>query len=119
MINLVFSTAAKHRLEVSMHDIVDPSATAGARKDRPLEQRIGFVGLGRMGAAMATNLVRAGCQVIGYVHRPDRMKQLGGSGPMGDPGDFGKIVAFLCSEQAKFISGVALNVDGAAVSGLL
>jgi len=80
MINLVFSTAAKHRLEVSMHDIVDPSATAGARKDRPLEQRIGFVGLGRMGAAMATNLVRAGCQVIGYVHRPDRMKQLAALG---------------------------------------
>jgi 3-oxoacyl-[acyl-carrier protein] reductase len=52
-------------------------------------------------------------------HATDRMKQLGGSGPMGDPGDFGKVVAFLCSEQAKFISGVALNVDGAAVTGLL
>lgn len=61
-------------------------------------------------------------------HATDRMKQLargaGGSplsspGPMGDPGDFGKVVAFLCSEPAKFISGVALNVDGAAVTGLL
>jgi len=52
-------------------------------------------------------------------HATDRMKQLGGSGPMGDPGDFGKVVAFLCSEPAKFVNGVALNVDGGAVSGLL
>lgn len=61
-------------------------------------------------------------------HATDRMKQLargaGGSpqsatGSMGDPGDFGKVVAFLCSEPAKFISGVALNVDGASVTGLL
>jgi 3-oxoacyl-[acyl-carrier protein] reductase len=52
-------------------------------------------------------------------HATDRMKQLGGSGPMGDPKDFGDVVAFLCSEQARFINGVALNVDGGAVSGLL
>jgi 3-oxoacyl-[acyl-carrier protein] reductase len=52
-------------------------------------------------------------------HATDRMKQLGGTGPMGDPADFGKVVAFLCSEPAKFISGVALNVDGASVTGLL
>jgi 3-oxoacyl-[acyl-carrier protein] reductase len=52
-------------------------------------------------------------------HATDRMKQLGGSGPMGDPADFGKAVAFLCSEPAKFVSGIAMGVDGAAVSGLL
>jgi 3-oxoacyl-[acyl-carrier protein] reductase len=54
------------------------------------------------------------------LHATDRMKQLGGgAGPMGDPADFGKTVAFLCSEPAKFISGVALNIDGASVLGLL
>ena len=52
-------------------------------------------------------------------HATDRMKQLGGSGPMGAPEDFGAIVAFLCSEQARFVNGVALNVDGGAVTGLL
>ena len=55
-------------------------------------------------------------------HATDRMKQLGGgiaAGPMGDPADFGKVVAFLCSEPAAYITGVALNVDGGAVSGLL
>jgi 3-oxoacyl-[acyl-carrier protein] reductase len=56
------------------------------------------------------------------LHETDRVKQLGGGtvrGPIGDPADFGKVVAFLCSEPAKFISGVAVNVDGAAVTGLL
>ena len=52
-------------------------------------------------------------------HATDRMKQLGGAGPMGDPGDFGRCVAFLCSEPAAFVSGIAFGVDGAAVAGLL
>ena len=55
------------------------------------------------------------------LHATDRMKALGGAGdqPMGSPEDFGKVVAFLCSEQAKFISGTALQVDGARTTGLL
>jgi 3-oxoacyl-[acyl-carrier protein] reductase len=53
-------------------------------------------------------------------HATDRMLQLGRSdGTMGDPAKFGQVVAFLCSEPASFISGVALGVDGAAVAGLL
>jgi len=38
--------------------------------------KIGFVGLGRMGTAMATNLAADGRQVIAYVRRPDRMREL-------------------------------------------
>ena len=56
------------------------------------------------------------------LHATDRMKALGGgagSGPVGDPDDFGKVVAFLCSEPAGFVSGTAVGVDGAAVAGLL
>jgi 3-oxoacyl-[acyl-carrier protein] reductase len=53
------------------------------------------------------------------LHATDRVRHLGLEGPMGDPGDFGRIVAFLCSSQAGFISGVALQVDGAATLGLL
>jgi 3-oxoacyl-[acyl-carrier protein] reductase len=52
-------------------------------------------------------------------HATDRMKALGGDGPMGDPEDFGRVVAFLCSESAGFISGTAVQVDGAATLGLL
>jgi 3-oxoacyl-[acyl-carrier protein] reductase len=55
------------------------------------------------------------------LHATDRMKQLGGlgSGVHGEPDDFGRVVAFLCSEPAKFVSGAALQVDGAATLGLL
>jgi len=51
-------------------------------------------------------------------HRTDRMVQLGGTGRMGDPGDFGRAVAFLCSEPAAFITGTTLVVDGGATLGL-
>ena len=37
---------------------------------------------------------------------------------LGDPADFGRIAAFLCSESAKYITGVSLPVDGGAVKGL-
>jgi 3-oxoacyl-[acyl-carrier protein] reductase len=53
-------------------------------------------------------------------HATDRMRELGGNpGAMGDPGDFGRIVAFLCSESAAFLSGTAVLVDGARTIGLL
>ncbi len=54
-------------------------------------------------------------------HATDRMKQLGASSdtPMGDPADFGRVVAFLCSEPAGYVSGAALQIDGAKTSGLL
>ena len=54
------------------------------------------------------------------IHDTDRVRQLGhGGGRMGDPADFGKVVAFLCSEPARFVSGIAMGVDGASVAGLL
>ena len=52
-------------------------------------------------------------------HATDRVKELGMTGRLGDPEDFGKVVTFLCSEPAGFVSGVALQVDGAATLGLL
>lgn len=44
-------------------------------------------------------------------------EQLGG-GAMDDPADFGTVVAFVCSEPARFGSGAALPVDGAATTAL-
>ncbi len=54
-------------------------------------------------------------------HATERARQGGllGNGPVGDPDDFGKVVCFLCSEPARFLSGAALQVDGAATTGLL
>ncbi len=63
------------------------------------------------------------------LHATDRLRQLYGDSvdavadaiparKVGDPGDFGRIAAFLCSEHAKFVTGVALPVDGGAYGGL-
>lgn len=38
---------------------------------------------------------------------------------LGDPGDFGAVVAFLCSRQARFITGESVLVDGGAYAGLV
>ena len=40
------------------------------------------------------------------------------AGMMGDPADFGRVVAFLCSQQAGFVNGAALVVDGGATLAL-
>jgi len=64
------------------------------------------------------------------IHATDRMTRLYGGAPdaaslgipagvVGDPDDFGHVVTFLCGEQAKFITGAQLQVDGGAYGGLL
>ncbi|MCU1346603.1 MAG: short-chain dehydrogenase/reductase [Acidimicrobiia bacterium] len=63
------------------------------------------------------------------LHATDRVKQLHSdlgeaaqgvpAGRLGDPSDFGAAVAFLCSQQANFITGTGLLVDGGAYAGLM
>jgi 3-oxoacyl-[acyl-carrier protein] reductase len=68
------------------------------------------------GSGVTVNSVQPG------LHRTPRVVQLYGDetpGPLGDPDDFGSVVAFLCSEQAKFVTGTAINVDGGDYAGLL
>lgn len=68
--------------------------------------------------------------VLPGLHATDRVQQLYGTnsgqagqgipaGVLGDPGDFGQSVAYLCSEQARYITGVALQIDGGAYAALL
>lgn len=63
------------------------------------------------------------------IHLTDRIKDISGNtlsaaafgipaGFIGDPGDFGEICAFFASEQAKYITGAHLNVDGGQYAGL-
>jgi 3-oxoacyl-[acyl-carrier protein] reductase len=40
------------------------------------------------------------------------------AGRAGDPRDFGRVAAFLCSEPANYVTGVALPVDGGSGRGL-
>ena len=57
------------------------------------------------------------------LHATDRVTQLYGAdvpgSTLGDPADFGAIVAFLCSQQAKFTTGVGLHVDGGTYQALI
>jgi 3-hydroxyisobutyrate dehydrogenase-like beta-hydroxyacid dehydrogenase len=46
----------------------------------PIQGRIGFVGLGRMGSAMAANLAAGGCSVTAYIRHPDRVEELAALG---------------------------------------
>lgn len=67
--------------------------------------------------------------VLPGFHRTDRLVHLGRdldavaagvpARAIGDPDDFGSVVAFLCSQQAGYVTGTALAVDGGAARGLL
>jgi 3-oxoacyl-[acyl-carrier protein] reductase len=63
-------------------------------------------------------------------HDTDRIRQIYGanidaarnsqpSGTIGDADDFGAIAAFMCSDQAKFMTGTHINVDGGSFAGLM
>jgi 3-hydroxyisobutyrate dehydrogenase-like beta-hydroxyacid dehydrogenase len=47
---------------------------------QPMQGRIGFVGLGRMGSVMAANLAAGGCRVTPYIRNPDRAAELAALG---------------------------------------
>lgn len=49
---------------------------------------------------------------------PSKMAENIPVGRLGTAEDFGAVVAFLCSDHAKFITGSSLAVDGGAYSGL-
>lgn len=57
------------------------------------------------------------------LHQTPRVEALYGDATVadmriGDADDFGSVVAFLCSDQAKFTTGVQLHVDGGSFLGL-
>jgi len=57
------------------------------------------------------------------LHRTNRVTALYGAAAdemtMGNADDFGAIVAFVCSQQAKFLTGAQIHVDGGTYQALL
>lgn len=64
------------------------------------------------------------------LHATDRVASLYGdaldgmgatvpAGVLGDAADFGAVVTFLCSSQARYVTGMQLHVDGGAYAALL
>ena len=53
-----------------------PASDAGSSGRLSFEGKIGFVGLGHMGTAMAANLIATGHRVVAYVRRPDQLDKL-------------------------------------------
>jgi 3-oxoacyl-[acyl-carrier protein] reductase len=64
----------------------------------------------------ATNRIKALYTAGGG--EPDASKLGIPAGFIGDPGDFGRVVAFFCSEAARFVTGSHLPVDGGQYAGL-
>ncbi len=57
-------------------------------------------------------------RLVGLYDDPDAVAQGIPAKKLGDPDDFGRITAFLCSDSAQFITGSAIPVDGGAYAGL-
>jgi len=87
------------------------TAAGSASQDRASPQgQIGFVGLGRMGSAMAANLSAAGRRVIAYVRRPEQLAKLAelGLAPATDIADL---------DDCEFV--ISMLPDDAAVRELV
>lgn len=81
-------------------------------------ERIGFVGLGTMGAAMAANLRRAGFAVTAWNRTPGRADELVALGGVeaASPADVGRAsdVVVICVSDTPDVEAVLLGKDGIA-----
>ena len=108
-----------------------PSPCRGARVIRIFSNpaapgRTGF--LRRLARGVAGDGVTVNSWLPG-LHETGRIAALHGSGAdlaagvpagfIGDPADFGRIGAFVCSEHARYLTGTAIQVDGGAYGALL
>jgi NAD binding domain of 6-phosphogluconate dehydrogenase len=86
-----------------------------------VEGDIGFVGLGRMGTAMAANLAAAGHQVIAYIRRAERIGELAALGlkpttDIADLLDCGIVVSMLPDDRA--VHEIVFGREDFGVDGL-
>jgi 3-hydroxyisobutyrate dehydrogenase-like beta-hydroxyacid dehydrogenase len=102
--------------------LASPRNATGASEAADSLHQIGFIGLGRMGSAMATNLAAAGFKVLAYVRRPERTAELKALGliPTTDIRDLfgcGIVITMVTDDQAirDIVSGnQKLGIEGLA-----
>jgi 3-hydroxyisobutyrate dehydrogenase len=84
------------------------------------DHRIGFLGLGTMGAAMAANLARAGFAVTAWTRSPGRAPELDdvGVGRAGSPAEVAASVdaVVICVSDTPDVESVLFGADGVAES---
>ena len=90
--------------------------------DRPARQaEVGFIGLGRMGSAMAANLAAAGHKVVAFVRKPDQKDKLAAIGlaPTTEIADlFGCGIVITMLPDDDVVRDVILGRPEAGVAGL-
>ncbi len=84
-------------------------------------ERIGFVGLGTMGASMAANVIRAGAQLTVWNRTPDRAAGLVAMGAVlaSTPADVAarSDITVVCVSDTPDVEAVLFGPDGLATSG--
>lgn len=74
------------------------------------------------GSGVTVNTIQPGLhdtdRLVHLGVEPEKLAHLVPVGFIGDADDFGAVAAFLCSEQARYITGVAVPVDGGVFAGL-
>jgi 3-hydroxyisobutyrate dehydrogenase-like beta-hydroxyacid dehydrogenase len=102
--------------------LASPSSEAKPSGRGATQAEIGFIGLGRMGTAMAANLVAGGHRVTAYVRRADQMDRLATLGldpttQFADLFDRDVIISMVSDDDA--IRDVVLGRDNSGVEGLV
>lgn len=100
--NLILSTTARAGLTGFLKTVAREVAERGITVNSVLP---GLHGTRRVGAVYGDTLADETARI------PARR--------LGRPEDLGAIVAFLCSDQARFVTGVALAIDGGADQALI
>lgn len=80
------------------------------------QQKVGFIGLGNMGAPMCRRLLDAGYQVVVYDARPEALEEMGSSGAVAAKSPAGVAaeadVIFLCLPDDRVVRAVLLGESG-------
>src|ERR1700676_2969692 len=81
-----------------------------------VRMRVAFVGLGIMGHAMATNLVKAGHEVTVWNRTPGKLVEGAGVAPTPAAAAQGAEVVWMCVSDTDAVEGVIFGADGVEAS---